>query len=81
MNAKTQNQYLRFVAPYLYYLDVRYDNCVVFAGARRKVDGESQLMLVPVWAACPTVFQGTGSIGANCTSEVAAFYATPPGSD
>lgn len=66
-------EYFKWVRPYLFYLDVSLDNRVGIAdrsGAR--------LMLVPVGAKKPTVFQREFPIGEMLyTHSVRAFYAKP----
>lgn len=70
--------YVNWIAPYLYYLDVRFDNREGLGLERSKVEGKSSLMLVPVGGKEPTVFQGEKPIN-YCvyTRSVAAFYAKP----
>jgi len=52
----TKSNYITWVYPYLYYFDVKFDNR---EGTQNKqsIDGKSSLMLVPLEAKNPTVFQ------------------------
>ncbi|GAA4380699.1 hypothetical protein GCM10023186_19480 [Hymenobacter koreensis] len=70
--------YVNWIYPYLYYMDVKFDNREGLGLERTKLDGKSGLMLVPVGAKEPTVFQIKSPIK-HCvyTRSVAAFYAKP----
>ena len=76
---KRRRRYLRFVTPYLYHLDVRFDNRAGLPREeRRLVDGKTSLMLVPRGAARPTVFQRKSPMDYLAyTSSPAVFYAAP----
>ena len=66
------NAYFAWVAPYLFYFDAAIDQRV---GVTRAA---GSLMLVPIGAKNPTVFQRTNSIGAmTYTNNVDAFYSVP----
>ncbi|OON65671.1 transglutaminase domain-containing protein [Hymenobacter sp. CRA2] len=70
--------YVTWIAPYLYYLDVKFDNREGLGLERGNVNGKSSLMLVPAGAKEPTVFQVRYPIN-YCvyTRSLAAFYAKP----
>jgi len=73
-----KDAYVRWIYPYLYYFDVRFDNREGLKEARAKVEGKQSLMLVPEGAKEPTIFQKTGSINyALYTRSMADFYAPP----
>ncbi|WP_347159750.1 transglutaminase-like domain-containing protein [Pontibacter chitinilyticus] len=70
--------YVKWVYPYLYYFDVKFDNREGVAFERVTVGGKSSLMLVPVGAKQPTVFQKIRPIDyCQYTNAVADFYAAP----
>jgi hypothetical protein len=57
ITGKERSKYLNFISVYLYYFDVYFDNLPHSAKDRFKVDGKNSLMLVPLKAKNPTVFQ------------------------
>lgn len=57
VNEKTRKQFLRFLPPYLYYFDLRFDQRMVGFKEAMQIEGSRYLMLVPVGATQPTVFQ------------------------
>ncbi|WP_276498940.1 transglutaminase-like domain-containing protein [Pontibacter litorisediminis] len=57
LSGASKAQYVNWVYPYLYYFDVRFDNREGVAFERETVDGKASLMLVPVGAKIPEVFQ------------------------
>ncbi|MCX2739494.1 transglutaminase-like domain-containing protein [Pontibacter anaerobius] len=57
ISGTSKAQYVNWVYPYLYYFDVKFDNREGVALERETVDGKSSLMLVPVGAKVPEVFQ------------------------
>lgn len=74
----SKRKYVNWINPYLYYLSVSFDNRVGVITDRKMVDGKSSLMLVPVGAKNPTVFQIDYKID-NCiyTNSYNQFYAAP----
>jgi hypothetical protein len=72
-------EYARWIFPYLYYLDVPFDNREGIGRAKEFQEGKPSLMLVPQGARNPTVFQQKWPISnAVYTTSLAEFYA-PPG--
>jgi len=72
-----KNDYTKWVYPYLYYFDVKFDNR---EGTQKKqlIDGKSSLMLVPLGAKSPTVFQIRFPLDyVKYTNSLADFYAQP----
>lgn len=57
VDEKTRKQFLRFLPPYLYYFDLRFDQRMVRFKEAMQIEGSRYLMLVPVGATQPTVFQ------------------------
>lgn len=57
VDEKTRKKYLRFIPHYLYYFDVRFDQRMVGFKEATQVDGFAYLMLVPLNADEPAVFQ------------------------
>jgi len=76
--SKAEN-YIDFVAPYLYYFDIKFDNRPMIDPKQRiKVNGKRVLMLVPVGAKNPTVFQRENPIDyCEYTNSLNDFYAVP----
>lgn len=74
----SKRNYVEWIYPYLYYFSVSFDNREGIAGDRLKVNGKSQLMLVPVGAKQPKVFQIKNKID-NClyTHSINDFYQSP----
>jgi hypothetical protein len=68
---------MNFIPHYLYYFDIPFDNRMENPD-RLKIEGKSKLMLVPLGAKNPKVFQFTGTIN-NClyTNSLTDFYRTP----
>ena len=79
VSAKTKRSYLNFVPPYLYYFDVEFDMRQNIAKADlHKEDGKTSLMLVPVGANNPTVFQRKYPMNRHVyTHSLQSFYAQP----
>lgn len=70
--------YVRWIYPYLYYLDVSFDNREGIDIKKEKHGGKQSLMLVPQGAKEPTVFQRERPINyAHYTRSLADFYAPP----
>ncbi|KUG07199.1 transglutaminase-like domain-containing protein [Solirubrum puertoriconensis] len=78
LSGTAKRGYVDWITPYLYYLDVRFDNREGVGLQREKVNGKGSLMLVPVGAKEPTVFQASSPIN-YCvyTRSLADFYAKP----
>ncbi|ALD20507.1 transglutaminase domain-containing protein [Hymenobacter sp. DG25A] len=78
LSGASKMSYVNWIAPYLYYLDVKFDNREGLGLERAKVNGKGSLMLVPAGAKEPTVFQVQNPIN-YClyTRSLAAFYAKP----
>jgi hypothetical protein len=73
----SEEEYLAWVTPYLYYFDFRLDQRFYPGDSGTQPSPRGSIMLVPKGSKKPTVFQVTNSIR-NCTyiSNPAAFY--PP---
>jgi len=73
----SKKAYTDWVYPYLYYFDVSFDNREGIE-KRQSINGKKSLMLVPLGAKCPTVFQIKYPIDyAIYTYSLADFYAPP----
>ncbi len=69
--------YLGWIYPYLYYFDVDFDNREG-VDQKQKIDGKSSLMLVPLGAKTPTVFQIKYPLeNFKYTNSLADFYTKP----
>lgn len=73
-----KRSYVNWIAPYLYYFDVKFDNREGELKDKLKVNEKASLMLVPAGAKNPTVFQKQWPIS-NCiyTNSLTDFYAKP----
>ena len=74
-----KKQYMKFIPHYLYYFDVLFDQTIFIGNKDRyKYNGKSSLMLVPVGAENPTVFQRKSTID-YCfyTHSEGDFYQNP----
>jgi transglutaminase-like putative cysteine protease len=81
MTGASKAGYLQWVYPYLYYLDVPFDNREGPGKVKEKQLNSSHLMLVPEGAKQPTVFQKKWPISNMLyTHHVADFYAPPANS-
>ncbi|RTQ48934.1 transglutaminase domain-containing protein [Hymenobacter gummosus] len=78
LSGASKRGYVDWIYPYLYYLDVKFDNREGLGLERARVSGKSSLMLVPAGAKEPRVFQIKNPIE-YClyTRSVEAFYAKP----
>ena len=74
----TKSQYVDWVYPYLYYFDISFDNREGTGIDRKKINAKNSLMLVPLGAKNPTIFQITHKID-YCiyTHSLKDFYAPP----
>lgn len=74
----SKRHYIEWIYPYLYYFDISFDNREGTDIDTKKIDGKSQLMLVPIGANKPTVFQIKYKID-NCiyTNSLKDFYSEP----
>jgi hypothetical protein len=70
--------YANWIAPYLYYFDVKFDNREGELKDQLVINEKKSLMLVPFGAKNPTIFQKQWPI-ANCiyTNSLSDFYAKP----
>jgi hypothetical protein len=78
----SKRHYIDWVSPYLYYFTIPFDNREGTNGDTKKVKEKSHLMLVPLEANKPTVFQITNKID-YCiyTNSINDFYAPPDNND
>lgn len=75
---KTRTMYPFFIARYLYYLDVAFDNREPYPAQPLRVGGKTRLMLVPLEAPRPAVFQGAYPLdNLYFSNSVRDFYAKP----
>jgi hypothetical protein len=78
VSRKRERSYLSFITPYLYYIDTRFDQREVHFDSLLFVNGKVGLMLVPVGAKNPTVFQRNTPINrAEYTNNINDFYRKP----
>ena len=77
-SSDTQKEdYINWVYPYLYYFDVEFDNRDGIQ-VKQLIDEKKSLMLVPLGAKCPTVFQIRFPLNyAKYTHSLEDFYASP----
>lgn len=78
LNKLMENMYLNFIRDYLYYFDVPFDSSPEDFTNKLKIDGKTNLMLVPVGAKKPVVFQITQKLD-YCfyTNSISDFYKIP----
>ncbi len=70
--------YIGWIYPYLYYFDINFDNREGEIDIRFKINGKSNLMLVPKGAKNPTIFQRKYKIDyCEYTNSLADFYRKP----
>ncbi len=74
----SKRHYIDWIYPYLYYFDIAFDNTEGTKSKSNTVKGNSKLMLVPLGAKKPRIFQRNRSIN-NCvyTNSLKDFYAPP----
>lgn len=78
LSGTSKAQYVNWIYPYLYYFDVKFDNREGVAFERQMVDGKKSLMLIPVGAKQPKVFQIVGPIDyCKYTNSIVDFYQAP----
>ena len=78
LSGTSKMQYVNWIYPYLYYFDVKFDNREGIALDRKKIDGKQSLMLLPVGAKEPKVFQIVNPLDyCKYTTSVADFYQAP----
>jgi hypothetical protein len=77
LSGTNKQSYANWILPYLYYFDTKFDNREEVEN-REQVNGKKGVMLVPLGAKNPTVFQQQSPI-TYCiyTNSVADFYAKP----
>jgi hypothetical protein len=72
------NRYLRFITPYLYFFDVELDQQQIPYAKKFKIDQASSLMLVPLGARNPAVFQKRFPLDyVMYTNSLKDFYQAP----
>lgn len=78
----SKRNYVEWIYPYLYYFNILFDNREGVDDGRKKISGKSHLMLVPVGANKPTIFQIKNKID-NClyTNSLNDFYESPNKND
>jgi len=75
---KQKECYLKFVIKYIFYLDIMFDQRVGNDIKRENINGKSKLMLVPLNANKPALFQKKYPINyCEYTSSLANFYREP----
>ena len=73
----SKHHYTNWIYPYLYYFDVAFDNREGIE-VKQQIDGKRSLMLVPLGAKCPTVFQIINPMDyLKYTYSLEDFYAQP----
>lgn len=74
----SKRNYIDWIYPYLYYFDISFDNREGTEIVPKKINGKSRLMLVPLGAKKPTIFQIKNKID-YCiyTNSLNDFYAKP----
>lgn len=78
LSDKLKKEYLKFVSPYLYYFDFRFDQRDLPFEKRFRYNDKTSLMLVPLGAKKPTVFQKKFKIDyCDYTHSLADFYRKP----
>ncbi|MBB6612810.1 transglutaminase domain-containing protein [Pontibacter sp. Tf4] len=78
LSGTSKAQYVNWIYPYLYYFDVKFDNREGIALDRKTIDGKLSLMLLPVGAKEPKVFQIVNPLDyCKYTTSVADFYQAP----
>lgn len=73
-----QEEFINWIGKFLYFMDINFNNRHEFSGNQQLVNGKKSLMLVPVKAKNPTVFQRKYPID-YClyTNNLNDFYQTP----
>jgi transglutaminase-like putative cysteine protease len=78
LSGTSKAQYVNWIYPYLYYFDVKFDNREGVAFERQMVDGKKSLMLIPVGAKQPKVFQISNPLDyCKYTNSIVDFYQAP----
>lgn len=74
----SKRKYVDWIYPYLYYYSIAFDNREGTELEKNKINGKSALMLVPLGASNPTIFQINNKID-NClyTNSLYDFYGEP----
>lgn len=75
----SKRSYIDWIYPYLYYFNVSIDNTEgTDNSSKKKINGKTQIMLVPLGAKEPTIFQITNKID-YClyTNSLRDFYSSP----
>lgn len=78
LSGTSKAEYVKWIYPYLYYMDVAFDNRELAGGEKELRQGKKNLMLVPLDAKEPKVFQKARPIDyVIYTRSLADFYAAP----
>jgi hypothetical protein len=78
LSGTSKSNYIAWVYPYLYYFDVKFDNREGIALKRETIDTKSSLMLVPIGAKLPKVFQVKYPMDMyKYTNSLTDFYESP----
>lgn len=78
VSSGVKKRYTKFVGPYLYYMNTRFDQREILSSEVFEVNGKSNLMLVPVGAKNPTVFQRKYDMNyLEYTNSISDFYRKP----
>jgi hypothetical protein len=78
VNKKYREKYIGFVTQYLFYLDAEFDQRNIPTAFKNKIDGKPSIMLVPIGAKNPTVFQIKYPLNYFVyTNSLKDFYAEP----
>jgi hypothetical protein len=78
----SKNRYIDWIYPYLYYFDISFDNRKGINADEKEINGKSQLMLVPIGATKPKIFQIIHKIDYSLyTNSLNDFYAPPNNND
>lgn len=76
VDSKEKNIYLKFIAKYLFYFDINFDNRIGETDQHR-YNGFYKLMLIPIGKTAPETFQRDTKIKVVYTNSIDAFYAIP----
>lgn len=78
LSGTKKKEYINWIKGYLFYLDVKFDNREIALAQQEKINDKKNLMLVPVGAKEPTIFQVSRPLD-YClyTNSVKDFYSSP----
>jgi hypothetical protein len=78
VNKKRRKKYLSFITDYLYYLNTNFDNRNLPTNELLTYQGKKSLMLVPIGAKNPTIFQSKYPLNYLIyTNSIKDFYKAP----